>query len=646
MMFNRIYYGRFPRTIAFALVLGVFVPTAFILWFMVEAMQNERFAARQKVVEVYREQLMSAHQRWEEHWRQKINQLEQLSQRSLASQALFQQVIERKIASSILIEPKGTKAGYPVTGGDFSASIAFPDQWSNARALEFRQRNFSAALKEYQYLAHNHHQPLVRALAYQAAARCLIKLEQPKRALSTLEELYTQSQFSEVRNLQGRLVLAHALLQARDLLAEMSDSSAQLKVVEGRLVELVNHYSAKALDAKQRWFIMNQLESLQQHMPTYRAEQLAHDYLKTKATSMEQGVLSGTAIENLWLWKLGGTGLGILITTEFLQQELDSLYAGRGYSIKLQPPLPAQAYHHEGQPVAESVAIGDFMPGWRLNLYLDSKLMSSETSEAKVAAYLWIGVLLVVSMVIVYSFVVRYIFTREKLHTLKNDLMATVTHELKTPLSSMRLFVEILLNDEEDLSPRTQEYLLLIDQENRRLTRLIENFLTFSRMERGKQVFQREQVCALDVIEAALAPFYEKLKAEQFIFETPLPETLPDIEVDIDLMVVAISNLLENAYKYSVERKHITVTTRVVEQALYIDIVDQGIGLSRNDCKKIYDGFYRVDQSLAQNIDGCGIGLNITKYIVEHHQGDITVESELGVGSTFTIRLPVCEENS
>jgi signal transduction histidine kinase len=226
---------------------------------------------------------------------------------------------------------------------------------------------------------------------------------------------------------------------------------------------------------------------------------------------------------------------------------------------------------------------------------------------------------------------------------LRNDLVANVTHELKTPLSSMRLLVDTLLNSQPLHEQTAREYLQLIAQENLRLSRLIDNFLTFSRMERNKYAFGFKEVPATAIVEGAITAVRERFNAPGCQFETHIAPDLPSVVADADALVTAMVNLLDNAYKYSGEEKRITLSATAENGSVCFAVKDNGIGLSPRDTKRIFKRFFQVDQRLSRSGGGCGLGLSIVKFIVTAHHGSVRVESQPGRGSTFTITLPRAE---
>ena len=244
------------------------------------------------------------------------------------------------------------------------------------------------------------------------------------------------------------------------------------------------------------------------------------------------------------------------------------------------------------------------------------------------------------TVIVLAALALRLVRRQMALTQLRNDLVANVTHELKTPLSSMRLLVDTLLNSQPLHEQTAREYLQLIAQENLRLSRLIDNFLTFSRMERNKYAFGFKEVPATAIVEGAITAVRERFSAPGCQFETHIAPDLPSVVADADALVTAVVNLLDNAYKYSGEEKQITLSASAENGSVFFAVKDNGIGLSPRDTKRIFKRFFQVDQRLSRSGGGCGLGLSIVKFIVTAHHGSVRVESQPGRGSTFTISLP------
>jgi signal transduction histidine kinase len=228
-----------------------------------------------------------------------------------------------------------------------------------------------------------------------------------------------------------------------------------------------------------------------------------------------------------------------------------------------------------------------------------------------------------------------------KVSQMKTDFVSNVSHELRTPLSSVRVFGEFLRLGRVKEPEKIREYGEYIETESRRLTQLINNILDFSKIESGRKTYQFERADITEVIAETLRTLEVQLKQNGFsvIFEapqTPLPPTV----IDTDAIAQAFMNLLDNAVKYSGSAREILVRLDREDDQVRLSVTDHGIGIPREEQEKIFDKFYRVSTGLVHDVKGSGLGLSLVKHIVEAHHGRVTVRSEPGRGSSFTIHLP------
>jgi len=284
--------------------------------------------------------------------------------------------------------------------------------------------------------------------------------------------------------------------------------------------------------------------------------------------------------------------------------------------------------------------LGKFFPGWNVETHFTDVDIFEKTAGKQAMVYLWAGLLAITVMVAAGLLAGQAVGKQIKINRLKNDFIATVSHELKTPLASMRVLVDTLLEGTYKDQQQVTEYLQLVSKENERLTGLIDNFLTFSRMERNKQAFMMVRTSPADIARAAAEAVKTKYSKGRCQFEVNICEDLPDVPADHDAMVTVLVNLLDNAYKYSYDDKHISLRVSAEEAGVCFQVGDNGVGLSRRATKKIFNRFYQVDRSLSRKGEGCGLGLSIVKFIVDAHKGSISIESRPGKGSTFTVKLP------
>jgi signal transduction histidine kinase len=276
-----------------------------------------------------------------------------------------------------------------------------------------------------------------------------------------------------------------------------------------------------------------------------------------------------------------------------------------------------------------------------LALHLEGPDPFAAAADRQITAYLWTGVLVIIVIAILAMLVASYIVHQVRLTGLKNDLIATVTHELKTPLASMRVLADTLLAGNVRNERQAREYVQLMARENERLSHLIDNFLTFSRMERNKRSFDFAEVNVGEIVASAVEAVGDKLRSPGCRLEVEVAPDLPVIVGDRGALVTVLINLLDNAYKYTEDDKHIVVRGYARDESVCLEVQDNGMGLSRRAAKKVFDRFYQVDQSLARRAGGCGLGLSIVKFIVEAHGGAVNVASKPGEGSTFVVRLPL-----
>jgi signal transduction histidine kinase len=303
-----------------------------------------------------------------------------------------------------------------------------------------------------------------------------------------------------------------------------------------------------------------------------------------------------------------------------------------GARFAVSPPGAADA--------GESIAAGPMLPGWQISFSLLNNQTFDDAARRRRAAYLWAGYLAVAAIALTGLLAGQSLRRQARLARLKTDLVATVSHELKTPLASMRLLVETLLEDGFQDEKAAREYLEMIAGENLRLSRLIENFLTFSRMERGRQKFDFAKTTAEEVIQPAMLAMRERLREPERHVEVEVSPGLPPLWADQDALVTVLLNLLDNAYKYTGREKRISVRASCEDGRVVFAVTDNGIGIAPREQTRIFRRFYQVDRRLARETGGCGLGLSIVDFIVRAHGGAVKLESRPGEGSTFRVLLP------
>lgn len=220
------------------------------------------------------------------------------------------------------------------------------------------------------------------------------------------------------------------------------------------------------------------------------------------------------------------------------------------------------------------------------------------------------------------------------------EFVSAVSHEMKTPLSSIKAYVEMLADGDAEDEKTREEFLDVINTQADRLKRLIDNLLNLARIEAGVVQVSKENISLNEVLEEAVNVVEPSAVAKSIELVSDLSQLYLRVYVDRDMMLQAAINLLSNAIKYTAEGGRVAIRSRLADKQVRFEVEDSGVGLSEEDREKVFDKFYRVKKD-SQMAPGTGLGLPLAKHIVtDVHQGQLDVQSELGVGSTFSITLP------
>ena len=620
------------------LLLAALVPSACLLWFMNQAVRNERLAVRQKLADAYRANLSLVQGRLDASWREKALALDAEAER-LAAPTLFKSQVSSGLADAVVCFDTNGSIVYPGPA-PAPAPEAPAAAWTEAASLE--SSDASAAAAAFARLAAQTTNANEIARAFLAQARCLVKAGDTNEAAAVLTGPLEDDRYRHATDPEGRLLVPNAELMALELVRG-SDSNRVL-TTRSRLVPRLLDYEDRAISAPQRRFLMRELQRLAPDPAVAQmlaAEDLAARWLEAGPARPGEPALRPTAVPDVWQFTSGAGRVVALHRTEALRDRLRA-----GVSSELLPPDVTLTFLPPGKeserPLWWQMA-GPELPGWLIAFSPQGGGSADTLAEQRIASYIWIGVLVFATVTVLAALALRLVRRQVAVTQLRNDLVANVTHELKTPLASMRLLVDTLLNSQPLNVQTAREYLQLIAQENLRLSRLIDNFLTFSRMERNKYAFGFKEVPAADIVEGAVTAVRERFNVPGCHFKAEAATDLPPVLADADAMVTAVVNLLDNAYKYSGDEKQITLTAGAENGSVVFSVKDNGIGLSPRDTRRIFKRFYQVDQRLSRSGGGCGLGLSIVKFIVTAHHGTVLVESEPGRGSMFTISLPGVE---
>ena len=239
------------------------------------------------------------------------------------------------------------------------------------------------------------------------------------------------------------------------------------------------------------------------------------------------------------------------------------------------------------------------------------------------------------------SFFTLNALSREwRLTELKSEFVSSLSHDLRRPLTSIRMFSEMLKNNSVPSEEKKREYYNIISGESEQLTNMANNILDFSRIERGRKRYEFKDEDITAIIRATIERFKSYMAHESCKVSLNMDPDIPPIKIDADSIAQAVTNLLTNAFNYSPFDKEIMVNVVKRPGEVAIEVIDNGMGIPRSEQKKIFRRFYRVE-SKDTNVEGSGLGLTLVKYAAEAHGGRVVVESKEGRGAKFSLILPV-----
>jgi two-component system phosphate regulon sensor histidine kinase PhoR len=229
-----------------------------------------------------------------------------------------------------------------------------------------------------------------------------------------------------------------------------------------------------------------------------------------------------------------------------------------------------------------------------------------------------------------------------RLRRMRSEFIDNLSHELRTPLANVRLLTEMLMDDleDEEVSTRVRERVATIDIETGHLVQMINELLDLSRIEQASTAVRHDEVLIPPLVESTMRRLRTFAERQNVILIELVPDDLPPIRGDEERLDQLLMNLLHNAIKFSPEGGTVTITTDEHPDGVVISVTDQGVGIPRQDQARVFERFYKVDRARQRGQGGTGLGLAIARHVAEAHGGRIWLESEEGVGSTFSFSLP------
>ncbi|MCK4292033.1 MAG: HAMP domain-containing histidine kinase [Planctomycetes bacterium] len=657
------------RWVILLLAIAVVLPTVCLLWFMTEAVENVRMAARQILIDEYSQRVGGLGKSIDKVWEERARAREGVGDAN-AIEHFASFVLNEPSAEGAVVYDESGGVAYPIIDSDRFVEPELPEDFERAWKLEFVEKDFKEASHIYMGLEKSIEDDYLRRKVQIGAARCCMK-----RGIAMATTFCEAAGYSEIKpGLSAASVSLAA--KARVMSAEINRDRGLGAFPFSGLLRTANSYTPGTtsryflpMDSGTRMFVQERTirffeERPDPNAPAYLTKiaktkkLLAAERLSAEAAQRYSEDASFEARTNDSVRRLdvsnnmygsyhqaADKGFLLLWSGSTVRRDFGNFekrFAGSGvlYRVTDDKGVYVSGSERPSSKAFLTLALGKSLPGWEVELFFRDSGVFEREANKQIAVYTWAGVLVIVLILAAGGFAGQAVGRQMKLNRLKNDFIATVSHELKTPLSSMRVLADTLLEGNYNDREQATEYLELICKENKRLSGLIDNFLTFSRMERNKQAFEMASTDPAQIARAAADTVRTKFSKGRCEFTVAINDELPNVYADKDAMVTVLANLLDNAYKYSNDDKEIALKVFAEDGSIVFSVCDNGIGMSRRVTKKIFKRFYQVDRSLSRRAEGCGLGLSIAKFIVDAHKGEISVESNPGEGSTFTVKLP------
>lgn len=338
--------------------------------------------------------------------------------------------------------------------------------------------------------------------------------------------------------------------------------------------------------------------------------------------------------------------LDSILSAELLQNGIRAAY--NYYITNLNPGSHHQSNLKFAEVDVDSLGIHYKISLTPNNTFLEKKYLILHFPNQERDIFRTIYPLLIISaiVILIFTFSFYYILAvnlrQKKLSSIKNDFISNMTHEFKTPISTIALASEMLSDSSINQTPEKQSrYLRMIRDENKRLSVLVESILQTSILDKGEFKLKLTEVNIHDIINTAINNTQLLISQKGGNIHTHLMAQNHILMADKVHLTNIVFNLIDNAVKYTTDVPEISVKTENKEGCIMVSVKDNGIGISKENQRKIFDKFYRVPTGNVHNVKGFGLGLSYVLAVVEKHGGSVDVQSELGKGSTFIIQIPI-----
>lgn len=545
----------------------------------------------------------------------------------------------------------------------------FAQLFKRAEIFEFSQKDYLRAAGLYRESTLSAPSKQYQAIALEGQGRCLLSSQQYDEAYKVFDDLSIN--YGQLQNKAGHPYGIIAAFQLYAIAKEKHDNSTKIlanlykDLCAGKwLINLSTYdfYSAEIetaigkqnqespyrknlvfADLLEREIIPKIKEKLAIHEATGEVEQgrllvpLEKDFR----------LVSYKILPNLQSKQnfYGGISWDLeLIKNELIPKILENLEKESGMNFKIIDEKGRNILTGREEAVTKeslSLAFRTIPLPWKI-LVSHPEIKSLERTASREIFFYGVLLFVIVALMLFGAvMIVRDISRESETTRLKTEFVHNISHELKTPLTLIRLYGETLQRKENLTNEEKKDAYEIITKESERLSHLINNVLDFSRIEMGRKEFDLTKGDLAEVIGDTLESYRYHLEKKGFIIHKEIAVDLPEINFDGEAIASALINLLSNAMKFSSKEKDVTIKLFRKDENVVLQVADKGMGISKEEIPKIFQRFYQVRNKVAPETRGSGLGLTLVKHIIEAHNGKIQVESELGKGSVFSLILPI-----
>lgn len=557
-----------------------------------------------------------------------------------------------------------------------------------AENFEFQQKNYTEAISCYNQLLNGSESPAIRAYALNRIARVCLKTKNYAKALEVNKRIVNDFESKNLQEnlpffLYARLNMVECYLKtgerekavttALDFYNELLGNQWNLSeeqfhaytgIVKEKITELLNadnnlkttfgdemrrleeRYKLKTLEWQDIRTIKSEvipdlLKYIQNNSPPTTPFRWSKsvgekDYLILAAPFKEENNFQKTGL-------LAVTLNQRFLENELLENEIENSGLFMNTSVHI---MDLTGRSITGQQIETKNSIhttgffDNYFPPWQIELWTP-RIKAGGNSSLFSNFFFWTIITLIIILAFGTALIIRIIGKEMELLKVKSDFVSSVSHEFKTPLTSMKALTERLQEGKVTRPEKLKQYVSFISFDIDRLIRLVGNILNFAKIEEGQKQYKFEQTDATNWLKQVVSDFIRENFESDIDIQTQIPNQLPAVFIDRDAMTQALFNLLDNAVRFSPAKKELALTVQQEKNRLVIKIKDKGMGIAKDETTKIFEKFYRGNAAVNHSIKGTGLGLTLVKYTVEAHKGQITLNSEPGWSTVFAVKLPV-----